>query len=67
VNREDAQVVEFLLRNGADPNLDDLNITRFVPQSMLMVACKRGNLRVVRHLLKYGAYINLPSDVSLFI
>ncbi len=63
INREDVQVVEFLLKNGADPNLDDLNITRFVPQSLLMIACKTGNLRIVQLLIQYGAYINIPTDV----
>lgn len=51
-----AQLMQFLLDNGANPNLRTGE--GFTP---LMVACKRGNLELATLLLKSGADVNMAS------
>ena len=53
---ENVEMVDMLLKNGADPNLCDVYSKRQLP---LLVAVDENNSKVVELLLKHGANVNI--------
>ncbi len=61
---ENLEVVEYLLRKGANPNSfncndsDDDNIDKIFGETALMVAVRLGYINIVKLLIRYGVDIN---------
>lgn len=61
IENENVEEIERILNNGVDANHTDIPVSHFwdlletTPKRPLSIACKTGNLEIVKLLIKYGA------------